>query len=59
MAKIMKRCWDADPEKRPDMKEVVQLLEDLDTSNGGGMTPEGIAEGKNPGCFCMFRRRRG
>ncbi|XP_047050648.1 serine/threonine-protein kinase STY13-like [Lolium rigidum] len=59
MAKIMKRCWDADPGKRPDMKEVVQLLEDLDTSNGGGMTPEGIAEGKNPGCFCMFRRRRG
>jgi hypothetical protein len=23
------------------------------------MTPEGIAEGKNPGCYCMFRRRRG
>ncbi|XP_048558992.1 serine/threonine-protein kinase STY13-like [Triticum urartu] len=54
LANIMKRCWDADPDKRPEMKEVVHLLEDLDTTKGGGMIPEGT----NPGCFCFFRPRR-
>ncbi|KAF7018062.1 unnamed protein product [Triticum aestivum] len=54
LANIMKRCWDADPDKRPEMKEVVHLLEDLDTTKGGGMIPEGT----NPGCFCFFGPRR-
>ncbi|KAG8081628.1 hypothetical protein GUJ93_ZPchr0191g16373 [Zizania palustris] len=56
MARIMRRCWHADPTKRPDMAEVVRLLEALDTSKGGGMLPE---DRKMPGCFCLFRRRHG
>jgi hypothetical protein len=36
MANIMHKCWDASPEKRPDMDEVVRFLEALDTSKGGG-----------------------
>ncbi|CAM0949012.1 unnamed protein product [Alopecurus aequalis] len=56
LAKIMKTCWDADPERRPDMMKVVRLLSSLDTSNGGGMVP---VKGKSPGCFCLFRGRHG
>ncbi|XP_073304286.1 serine/threonine-protein kinase 52-like [Primulina huaijiensis] len=50
---IMKKCWDANPEKRPDMDEVVRLLEAIDTSKGGGMIPEDQA-GK---CFCFTPTR--
>ncbi|KAF4350345.1 hypothetical protein F8388_010901 [Cannabis sativa] len=46
---IMKKCWEANPEKRPDMADVVKLLEAIDTSKGGGMIPEDQA----PGCFCF------
>ncbi|XP_038716014.1 serine/threonine-protein kinase STY13 [Tripterygium wilfordii] len=54
LANVMKRCWDASPDKRPEMDEVVSLLEAIDTSKGGGMIP-----GDQPqGCFC-FRRHRG
>uniref|UniRef100_A0A0A9E1M3 non-specific serine/threonine protein kinase n=1 Tax=Arundo donax TaxID=35708 RepID=A0A0A9E1M3_ARUDO len=53
MANIMRKCWDANPDKRPDMDEVVRLLEALDTSKGGGMIPEGQAGG----CLCFFRAR--
>ncbi|KAL8162738.1 hypothetical protein V2J09_014227 [Rumex salicifolius] len=45
LANVMKRCWDAHPEKRPDMDEVVRLLEAVDTSKGGGMIPEDKAPG--------------
>ncbi|KAL5226118.1 hypothetical protein ABZP36_012757 [Zizania latifolia] len=55
MASIMQRCWDADPDVRPEMDEVVRLLEALDTSKGGGMVPE-VKPGA-AGCFCFFRRR--
>ncbi|XP_062085528.1 serine/threonine-protein kinase STY13-like [Humulus lupulus] len=48
-ARIMKKCWDANPQKRPDMADVVRLLEAIDTSKGGGMIPEDQA----PGCFCF------
>ncbi|KAL5214179.1 hypothetical protein ABZP36_003331 [Zizania latifolia] len=54
MARIMRRCWHADPAKRLDMAEVVRLLEALDTSKGGGMLPN---DRKMPGCFCLFMRR--
>ncbi|CAI9775911.1 unnamed protein product [Fraxinus pennsylvanica] len=52
-ANIMKKCWDANPEKRPDMDEVVRLLEAIDTSKGGGMIPEDQAGG----CFCFAPTR--
>ncbi|KAG8097289.1 hypothetical protein GUJ93_ZPchr0013g36752 [Zizania palustris] len=55
MASIMRRCWDANPDVRPEMDEVVRLLEALDTSKGGGMVPE-VKPGA-AGCFCFFRRR--
>ena len=53
LANIMKRCWDADPEKRPEMDEVVSMLEAIDTSKGGGMIPDDQA----PRCFCFGRAR--
>ncbi|CAN1320493.1 Serine/threonine-protein kinase STY13 [Linum perenne] len=54
LANVMKRCWDANPDRRPEMEEVVSMLEAIDTSKGGGMIP-----GDHPqGCFC-FRRHRG
>ncbi|KAL0371280.1 UNVERIFIED_CONTAM: Serine/threonine-protein kinase STY13 [Sesamum angustifolium] len=53
-ASIMRKCWDAKPESRPEMDEVVRLLEAVDTSKGGGMIPDDQAGG----CLC-FRRARG
>ncbi|THU61809.1 hypothetical protein C4D60_Mb07t27180 [Musa balbisiana] len=53
MASIMRKCWDANPDKRPDMDEVVRLLEALNTSKGGGMIPEDKAHG----CFCFTPKR--
>jgi serine/threonine protein kinase len=42
LAKVMKRCWDAEPSKRPEMEEVVTMLEGIDVSK------------KPLGCFCFF-----
>ncbi|KAL1561771.1 serine/threonine-protein kinase STY13-like [Salvia divinorum] len=53
LASIMKRCWDANPDRRPEMDEVVRLLEAIDTSKGGGMIPEG----QSPGCLCFAPTR--
>ncbi|KAI9173965.1 hypothetical protein LWI28_009482 [Acer negundo] len=39
LANVMKRCWDANPDKRPEMDEVVSMLEAIDTTKGGGMIP--------------------
>uniref|UniRef100_A0A0E0KGM6 non-specific serine/threonine protein kinase n=1 Tax=Oryza punctata TaxID=4537 RepID=A0A0E0KGM6_ORYPU len=52
-ANIMRKCWDANPDKRPDMDEVVLLLEALDTSKGGGMIPDG----QSSGCLCFTKAR--
>ncbi|XP_042482212.1 serine/threonine-protein kinase STY13 [Macadamia integrifolia] len=52
-ANIMRKCWDGNAEKRPDMNEVVRLLEAIDTSKGGGMIPEDQAHG----CFCFSSAR--
>ncbi|KAL1540000.1 serine/threonine-protein kinase STY13-like [Salvia divinorum] len=49
LASLMKRCWDANPNKRPEMEEVVRLLESMDTNRGGGMIPED----KSLGCLCF------
>ncbi|KAF6155662.1 hypothetical protein GIB67_007099, partial [Kingdonia uniflora] len=40
LANVMKRCWDADPDKRPEMDEVVAMLEAIDPSKGRGMIPD-------------------
>ncbi|KAL8140067.1 hypothetical protein V2J09_006088 [Rumex salicifolius] len=53
LANIMKRCWDGKPEKRPDMDEVVRLLEAINMSKGGGMIPDD----KATGCFCFGTSR--
>ncbi|GLJ47991.1 hypothetical protein SUGI_1013430 [Cryptomeria japonica] len=49
LASVMKKCWDANSDKRPEMDEVVRLLEAIDTSKGGGMIPVD----QSPGCFCF------
>ncbi|XP_004489293.1 serine/threonine-protein kinase 54 isoform X1 [Cicer arietinum] len=54
LANVMKRCWDANPDKRPEMDEVVTMLEAIDTSKGGGMIPLDQPQS----CLC-FRRYRG
>ncbi|KAK4427152.1 Serine/threonine-protein kinase EDR1 [Sesamum alatum] len=54
LANVMKRCWDANPDKRPEMDEVVAMLEAIDTSKGGGMIPLD----QQQGCLC-FRTYRG
>ncbi|CAN1270959.1 Serine/threonine-protein kinase STY13 [Linum perenne] len=43
------------PDKRPEMDEVVRLLEAIDTSKGGGMIPED----QSRGCLCFTPMRRG
>ncbi|KAK2404796.1 hypothetical protein P8452_10401 [Trifolium repens] len=55
LANIMKRCWDKNPQKRPEMHEVVRMLEAIDTSKGGGMIPDD----QTPLCFCFMAGRRG
>ncbi|KAG6741673.1 hypothetical protein POTOM_054950 [Populus tomentosa] len=54
LGNVMKRCWDANPDRRPEMEEVVSMLEAIDTSKGGGMIPSDQPQG----CLC-FRRYRG
>jgi len=54
LANIMRKCWDANPDKRLEADEVVKLLEAIDTSKGGGMIPEDQVGG----CLC-FNRTRG
>ncbi|XP_076955081.1 serine/threonine-protein kinase 52-like [Bidens hawaiensis] len=53
LASIMRKCWDANPDKRPEMDEIVKLLEAIDTSKGGGMIPED----QPTGCFCFGQIR--
>lgn len=52
-ANIMRRCWDGNPNKRPEMAEVVRMLEAVDTSRGGGMIPED----QSTNCFCFTPSR--
>ena len=39
LANVMKACWDANPDKIPEMDEAVKMLENIDTNKGGGMIP--------------------
>ncbi|KAG0461046.1 hypothetical protein HPP92_021343, partial [Vanilla planifolia] len=52
---VMKQCWDANPNKRPEMDEVVTMLEAIDTSKGGGMIPPDHRQG----CLSWFRKNHG
>ncbi|KAF6165273.1 hypothetical protein GIB67_042689 [Kingdonia uniflora] len=45
LANVMKRCWNADPDKRPEMDEVVAMLEAIDPSKGRGMIPDDQHQG--------------
>ncbi|XP_050218070.1 serine/threonine-protein kinase STY13-like [Mercurialis annua] len=53
LASIMRKCWDANANKRLEMAEVVRLLEAIDTSKGGGM----ISDDQASGCFCFTPAR--
>ncbi|KAK4265592.1 hypothetical protein QN277_026622 [Acacia crassicarpa] len=52
-ANIMRKCWDGNPNKRPEMEDVVRMLEAVDTRKGGGMIPED----HTPTCFCFTHPR--
>lgn len=52
LADVMKKCWDASPEKRPAMSDVVRMMEAIDTSKGGGMIP---TDAQPQGCLCFSR----
>ncbi|PKI52419.1 hypothetical protein CRG98_027172 [Punica granatum] len=54
LANVMRKCWDGNPEKRPEMEEVVRMLQAIDISKGRGMTPDDEAP---PGCFCFAPTR--
>ncbi|KAJ7537882.1 hypothetical protein O6H91_11G026200 [Diphasiastrum complanatum] len=54
LASVMKKCWDANPDKRPNMNEVVQMLESIDTNKGGGMIP---MDAQPHGCLCFSKYR--
>ncbi|CAB4264389.1 unnamed protein product [Prunus armeniaca] len=47
LAKVMKQCWDGEPKRRPEMEEVVSMLEAINTSNSAPS-----------GCFSFFGSRR-
>lgn len=54
LSNVMRRCWDANPDKRPEMDEVVKMLKTIDISKGGEMRPPDQSQG----CFC-FRKYHG
>ncbi|KAJ0974093.1 hypothetical protein J5N97_016058 [Dioscorea zingiberensis] len=57
LANIMRKCWDANPNKRPDMDEVVRLLEAIDTTKGGGMLALDDDDQACVGCLCFSAAR--
>ncbi|CAI9301911.1 unnamed protein product [Lactuca saligna] len=53
LAKLMEQCWDMDPTKRPEMKEVVVILEEIKKSL------ELLSRWRHPeGWFKLFKLRR-
>lgn len=51
LADLMTRCWDARPNKRPEMKEAVSILGAVDVHKGHGMAS---IEEVPSGCLCLF-----
>ncbi|KAL4569621.1 hypothetical protein LXL04_025263 [Taraxacum kok-saghyz] len=51
LAHLMERCWDTDPKKRPEMKDVVVLLEEIEKYESFQTVPEDL----HGGCFTFFR----
>ncbi|KAL6268889.1 hypothetical protein ACE6H2_025800 [Prunus campanulata] len=54
LAKVMKQCWDVEPKRRPEMEEVVSMLESINTSN----SEASIRSHAPSGCFSFFGSRR-
>lgn len=53
LAKLMEQCWDTDPTKRPEMEEVVVILEEIKKSQ------ELQSRWRHPvGWFKLFKLRR-
>nr|BAJ93563.1 predicted protein [Hordeum vulgare subsp. vulgare] len=52
LSEIMTRCWDGNPDHRPEMAEVVAMLERIDTTKGKSMTPA-VPEHSSQGCSCF------
>ena len=52
LANVMRKCWDPDPENRPNMAEVVAMLEAVDPK-GKALGPRTSVLKKNSGCGCM------
>lgn len=52
LSEIMARCWHADPDRRPEMSQVVELLEKIDPAKGKGMTPA-VPDHVAQGCSCF------
>lgn len=53
LAKMMKQCWDKDPKRRPEMRDVVNMLEAINTD---AYTRPNLGLLKN--CFCFVRQRK-
>ncbi|KAK9119672.1 hypothetical protein Scep_017765 [Stephania cephalantha] len=58
LANVMKRCWDAYPNRRPEMDEVVAMLEAVDTSKSMAVDDPQPRPSKPKGCLCFLRHRR-
>ncbi|XP_076922688.1 serine/threonine-protein kinase 54-like [Bidens hawaiensis] len=54
LAQLIERCWDTNPKKRPEMKDVVLELEEI-IKTEGWQTSSKIHNGAN-GCFKFFNR---
>lgn len=52
LANVMRQCWDPKPENRPNMTEVVAMLEAVDPK-GKALGPRTSVLKKNSGCGCM------
>ena len=44
IADLMQRCWDADPNKRPEMEEVVSMLEEIEQPHRGCFLLEALTD---------------